>query len=159
MRARSGSTVATRTSGRPRDAIDLGIGMVHQHLLQVSSYSVVENVVLGTSGRSGGLRKAARRIEELSERFGLAVDPRARTDRLSVGARQRVEILKVLYRGARILILDEPTTNLTPQEVDDLFTSLRVSSPRAPASCSSRTRCARCSRSATASPSCATVAA
>jgi simple sugar transport system ATP-binding protein len=110
----------------PRDAIGLGIGMVHQHLLQVSSYSVVENVVLGTSGGSGGLRKAARRIEELSERFGLAVDPRARTDRLSVGARQRVEILKVLYRGARILILDEPTTNLTPQEVDDLFASLRV---------------------------------
>jgi simple sugar transport system ATP-binding protein len=110
----------------PRDAIGLGIGMVHQHLLQVSSYSVVENVVLGTSGGSGGLRRAARRIEELSERFGLAVDPRARTDRLSVGARQRVEILKVLYRGARILILDEPTTNLTPQEVDDLFASLRV---------------------------------
>jgi general nucleoside transport system ATP-binding protein len=110
----------------PRDAIGLGIGMVHQHLLQVSSYSVVENVVLGTSGGSGGLRKAARRIEELSERFGLAVDPRARTDRLSVGVRQRVEILKVLYRGARVLILDEPTTNLTPQEVDDLFASLRV---------------------------------
>src|SRR5918998_3084221 len=110
----------------PRDAIALGIGMVHQHLLQVSSYSVVENVVLGTSGTSGGLRNAARRITELSERFGLAVDPRARTDRLSVGARQRVEILKVLYRGARVLILDEPTTNLTPQEVDDLFASLRV---------------------------------
>jgi ABC-type uncharacterized transport system ATPase subunit len=110
----------------PRDAIGLGIGMVHQHLLQVSSYSVVENVVLGTSGRSGGLRRAARRIDELSERFGLAVDPRARTDRLSVGARQRVEILKALYRGARILILDEPTTNLTPQEVDGLFASLRV---------------------------------
>jgi simple sugar transport system ATP-binding protein len=109
----------------PRDAIGLGIGMVHQHLLQVSTYSVVENVVLGTGAESGGLRDAARRITELSERFGLAVDPRARTDRLSVGARQRVEILKVLYRGARILILDEPTTNLTPQEVDDLFASLR----------------------------------
>jgi general nucleoside transport system ATP-binding protein len=99
--------------------------MVHQHLLQVSTYSVVENVVLGTGGTSGGLRNAARRITELSDRFGLAVDPRARTDRLSVGARQRVEILKVLYRGARILILDEPTTNLTPQEVDALFASLR----------------------------------
>ncbi|HEX2072407.1 MAG TPA: ABC transporter ATP-binding protein [Geodermatophilus sp.] len=109
----------------PRDAIALGIGMVHQHLLQVPAYSVVENVVVGTSGRSGGLRRASRRITELSERFGLAVDPRARTDRLSVGARQRVEILKVLYRGARILILDEPTTNLTPQEVDALFASLR----------------------------------
>ena len=102
-----------------------GIGMVHQHLLQVPVYSVVENVVLGTS-ESGGLRQAARRIAEISDRFGLAVDPRARTDRLSVGARQRVEIVKVLYRGARILILDEPTTNLTPQEVDDLFASLRV---------------------------------
>jgi simple sugar transport system ATP-binding protein len=109
----------------PRDAIDHGIGMVHQHLLQVSTYSVVENVVLGTGKTSGGLRNAARRITELSDQFGLAVDPRARTDRLSVGARQRVEILKVLYRGARIVILDEPTTNLTPQEVDDLFASLR----------------------------------
>ncbi|RFU18968.1 ABC transporter ATP-binding protein [Geodermatophilus marinus] len=110
----------------PRDAIDLGIGMVHQHLLQVSTYSVVENVVLGTKGGgTGGLRAAARRIGELSDRFGLAVDPRARTDRLSVGARQRVEILKVLYRGARVLVLDEPTTNLTPQEVDGLFASLR----------------------------------
>ncbi|WP_116452988.1 ABC transporter ATP-binding protein [Blastococcus litoris] len=109
----------------PRDAIGLGIGMVHQHLLQVATYSVVENVVLGTTEQSGGLRAAARRITELSDQFGLSVDPRARTDRLSVGARQRVEILKVLYRGARILILDEPTTNLTPQEVDDLFASLR----------------------------------
>jgi general nucleoside transport system ATP-binding protein len=109
----------------PRDAIGLGIGMVHQHLLQVSSYSVVENVVLGTGGGSGGLRSAARRVSELSDRFGLAVDPRARTDRMSVGARQRVEILKVLYRGARVLILDEPTTNLTPQEVDALFASLQ----------------------------------
>ena len=109
----------------PRDAMALGIGMVHQHLLQVPVYSVVENVVLGTSG-SGGLRQAARRISEISDRFGLAVDPRARTDRLSVGARQRVEIVKVLYRGARIFFLDEPTTNLTPQEVDDLFASLRV---------------------------------
>jgi simple sugar transport system ATP-binding protein len=99
--------------------------MVHQHLLQVPVYSVVENVVVGTSG-SGGLRQAARRIAEISDRFGLAVDPRARTDRLSVGARQRVEIVKVLYRGARIVVLDEPTTNLTPQEVDDLFASLRV---------------------------------
>ncbi|SFE57083.1 ABC transporter ATP-binding protein [Blastococcus tunisiensis] len=117
-----GRTVQIRS---PRDAIGLGIGMVHQHLLQVSSYSVVENVVLGTSGGSGGLRAAARRVSELSERFGLAVDPRERTDRLSVGARQRVEILKVLYRGARVLILDEPTTNLTPQEVDGLFASLR----------------------------------
>jgi simple sugar transport system ATP-binding protein len=118
-----GSEVHIRS---PRDAIGLGIGMVHQHLLQVSTYSVVENVVLGTAGSgTGGLRGAARRITELSDRFGLAVDPRARTDRLSVGARQRVEILKVLYRGARILILDEPTTNLTPQEVDGLFGSLR----------------------------------
>src|SRR5829696_444241 len=100
--------------------------MVHQHLLQVSTYSVVENVVLGTGKDAGGLRNAARRITELSDQFGLAVDPRARTDRLSVGARQRVEILKVLYRGARILILDEPTSSLTPQEVDGLFASLRV---------------------------------
>ena len=135
----------------PRDAIGLGIGMVHQHLLQVSSYSVVENVVLGTSGGSGGLRKAAWRIEELSERFGLAVDPRARTHRLSVGARQRVEILKVLYRGARVLILDEPTTNLTPQEVDDLFASLRVIVAEGTSIVFISHKVRRCWRSATAS--------
>lgn len=109
----------------PKEAIAAGVGMVHQNLLQVGAYSVVDNIVLGTA--SGGGRKAElARIEELSTRFGLAVDPRARIGELSVGARQRVEILKVLYRGAGLVILDEPTTNLTPQEVDGLFASLQV---------------------------------
>ena len=113
----------------PRDAIDAGIGMVHQTFLQVDSYDVTENVVLGTP--TGGrwkmdLGPARARVVELSARFGLTVDPDAIVGDLPVGVRQRVEILKALYRGAEVLVLDEPTTNLTPQEVDDLFSSLRT---------------------------------
>lgn len=112
----------------PRDAIAHGIGMVHQSFLQVDTFTVTENVVLGTG--SGTLRAdlgpAARTIAELSERFGLAVDPGAVVGDLPVGVRQRVEILKALYREAKVLVLDEPTTNLTPQEVDALFGSLRT---------------------------------
>jgi simple sugar transport system ATP-binding protein len=113
----------------PRDAISHGIGMVHQNFLQVDTYTVTENVVLGTSLPSWptvDLKEPATRIAELSERFGLTVDPGARVANLSVGLRQRVEILKALYRGAKVLVLDEPTTNLTPQEVDSLFGSLRA---------------------------------
>lgn len=113
----------------PRDAISHGIGMVHQNFLQVDTYTVTENVVLGTSLPSWptvDLKEPADRIAELSERFGLTVDPSARVANLSVGLRQRVEILKALYRGAKVLVLDEPTTNLTPQEVDSLFGSLRA---------------------------------
>lgn len=113
----------------PRDAIKHGIGMVHQNFLQVDTYTVVENIVLGTRASSFpalDLREAEEKVAELSQRFGLTVDPRARVERLSVGIRQRVEILKALYRGARLLVLDEPTTNLTPQEVDSLFGSLRA---------------------------------
>lgn len=113
----------------PRDAIRAGVGMVHQTFLQVDNYTVTENIVLGTDV-SGTLRmdlsEARRRIVELSERFGLAVDPDAVVEDLPVGVRQRVEILKALYRGAQVLILDEPTTNLTPQEVDALFGSMRA---------------------------------
>jgi simple sugar transport system ATP-binding protein len=109
--------------GSPRDAIAAGIGMVHQTFLQVDAFTVAENVVLGTDTKGVNPRE---RIAELSERFGLAVDPSAKVATLPVGVRQRVEILKALYRGARLLVLDEPTTNLTPQEVDALFSSMRA---------------------------------
>lgn len=112
----------------PRDAIKHGIGMVHQNFLQVDTYTVLENIVLGTDQPTFpklDLREAEKEVERLSQQFGLAVKPRAIVGDLPVGIRQRVEILKALYRGAKILALDEPTTNLTPQEVDDLFASLR----------------------------------
>ncbi len=114
----------------PRDALDAGICMVHQHFRLVEPFTVAENVVLGDhrgEGRTFRLRHRAieRRVAELSKRYGLAVDPRARVWQLSVGEQQRVEILKALYREARILILDEPTAVLTPQEADVLFETLR----------------------------------
>jgi len=115
----------------PRDALDAGIAMVHQHFRLVSPFTVAENVVLGDQrdvGRSFLLRPAAieSRVEELSRRYGLAVDPRARIWQLSVGEQQRVEILKALYQDARILILDEPTAVLTPQEARALFDTIRA---------------------------------
>jgi general nucleoside transport system ATP-binding protein len=115
----------------PRDALDAGIVMVHQHFRLVSPFSVAENVVLGDHrdvGRSFRLHypEIDRRVGELSSRYGLAVDPRARIWQLSVGEQQRVEILKALYKDARILILDEPTAVLTPQEADGLFETIRA---------------------------------
>jgi general nucleoside transport system ATP-binding protein len=115
----------------PRDALDAGIAMVHQHFRLVSPFTVAENVVLGDHrdvGRSFLLHPRAieERVEELSHRYGLAVEPRARIWQLSVGEQQRVEILKALYQDARILILDEPTAVLTPQEADALFGTIRT---------------------------------
>jgi simple sugar transport system ATP-binding protein len=113
----------------PKDAITYKIGMVHQHYLQVDSYTVTENIVLGTKIKSWpklDLAEQAEQISELSQRFGLKVNPNAMISDLPVGVRQKAEILKALFRGVEVLILDEPTTNLTPQEVDDLFKSLRV---------------------------------
>ncbi|MFZ3080127.1 MAG: ABC transporter ATP-binding protein [Bellilinea sp.] len=113
----------------PKDAITHGIGMVHQHFLQIGSYTVLENIVLGTDVShpvTMKLSAEAQKIIDLGNRFRLPVDPNAVVDTLPVGTRQKVEILKALYRGVEVLILDEPTTNLTPQEVDDLFESLRV---------------------------------
>ena len=115
----------------PRDAIAAGIAMVHQHFRLVSPFTVAENVVLGDQqdlGRAFLLRTGAieQRVSELSSRYGLAVDPRARIWQLSVGEQQRVEILKALYQDARILILDEPTAVLTPQEADALFETIRA---------------------------------
>ncbi|HEY3681572.1 MAG TPA: ABC transporter ATP-binding protein [Streptosporangiaceae bacterium] len=110
----------------PADAIARGIGMVHQHFMLADNLTVLENVVLGAE-RLHGIGAAARaRIREISDAYGLGIDPRRVTEELGVGDRQRVEILKVLYRGARILILDEPTAVLVPQEVDELFANLRV---------------------------------
>jgi general nucleoside transport system ATP-binding protein len=112
----------------PTDAIGLGIGMVHQHFMLVDTLTVVENVALGLRSSRGALLdldRVAARIRELAQTYGLAVDPKAPVWTLSVGERQRVEILKTLYRGAALLILDEPTAVLTPQEVDELFVTLR----------------------------------
>jgi simple sugar transport system ATP-binding protein len=114
----------------PRDALDAGICMVHQHFRLIEPFTVAENVVLGDhrgEGRAFRLhpRRIERRVSELSKRYGLHVDPRARIWQLSLGEQQRVEILKALYREARILILDEPTAVLTPQEADVLFETLR----------------------------------
>jgi simple sugar transport system ATP-binding protein len=117
-----------RLSG-PRDAIARGIGMVHQHFMLIPPLTVGENIVLGsepvTRGDFYDRAKANQAVRALSERYGLAIDPNARTGNLPVGLQQRVEILKVLYRGASILILDEPTGVLTPQETADLFVVLR----------------------------------
>ncbi len=114
----------------PDAAIRLGIGMVHQHFMLVPSLTVAENVVLGREPtRGAGVVEGAaetRITQELSARYGLHVDPAARVDVVPVGERQRVEILKTLYRGAEILILDEPTAVLTPQETTDLFAAIRA---------------------------------
>jgi simple sugar transport system ATP-binding protein len=115
-----------RTFHGPRDAIAAGIGMVHQHFMLVPVFTVTENVVLGDeqAGPLGWLhrRRARSEVRAVSERYGLAVDPDARVEDLPVGVQQRVEIIKALMRDARVLILDEPTAVLTPQEIDELFT-------------------------------------
>jgi ABC-type uncharacterized transport system ATPase subunit len=117
------------TMHSPKDAIEHGIGMVHQHFMLIPVMTVAENIVLGTEPRRDGvlldLSAAEKRVRELSEQYGLSVDPRAQVEDLSVGRQQRVEILKALYRGADILILDEPTAVLTPQEATELFGVLR----------------------------------
>ena len=112
----------------PQRAIDLGIGMVHQNFMLVPSFTIAENVVLGSEPRHGRFVDRARAIAltaSLAAQTGLQVDPTARIEATPVGMRQRVEILKALYRGANLLILDEPTAILTPQETDDLFVAVR----------------------------------
>jgi len=115
----------------PREALEAGIGMVHQHFRLVPPFTVAENVILGDHRGEGKKfmvhpRRIEHRVAELGERYRIAVDPRARVWQLSIGEQQRVEILKALYREARILILDEPTAVLTPQEAESLFETLRV---------------------------------
>ena len=111
----------------PTDAISHGIGMIHQHFMLVPTLTVAENVALGLGGRRGlaDMRPVKRRLAEVSEQYGLQVNPDAYIWQLAVGERQRAEILKALYRDARLLVLDEPTAVLTPPEVDDLFATLR----------------------------------
>lgn len=109
----------------PKDAISYGIAMVHQHFELIPAHTVAENVALGLRMRFLRLDEVAERIRELSKEYGLQVNPEAKVEELSVGERQRVEIIKALFRGAKILILDEPTTVLTPQEVEGLFRFMR----------------------------------
>ncbi|WP_327192017.1 ABC transporter ATP-binding protein [Thermosipho atlanticus] len=112
----------------PRDAIKVGIGMVHQHFMLVDTLTVAENVVLGSEPLKGlnfDLNRARKEVKELSEKYGLIVDVDAKIEDIPVGMQQRVEIIKTLYRGANIIILDEPTAVLTPQEVEELFEIMR----------------------------------
>ncbi|HYI24870.1 MAG TPA: ABC transporter ATP-binding protein [Thermomicrobiales bacterium] len=110
-----------------RDAVQAGLGMVHQHFMLIPRFTVAENVILGNEGPDLVLDRAAaeRRVAEIAMSYGLNVDPKARLGDLPVGMQQRVEILRALYQGSRILILDEPTALLTPQEVEDLYVILR----------------------------------
>ena len=112
----------------PSKAASLGIGMVHQHFMLVEAFTVVENIILGSETTKHGvldLKKASQDILDLSKKYGLAVDPHAKVEDISVGAQQRVEILKTLYRGADILIFDEPTAVLTPAEIEELMTIMK----------------------------------
>ena len=113
----------------PNVAINLKIGMVHQHFMLVPPLTVAENIILGLEPKKNNIfidmEKAIKRVEELSESMGFKIDPKAKIENISVGIQQRVEIIKVLYRGAEILVMDEPTAVLTPQEVEELFEILR----------------------------------
>ena len=114
------------TFNSPKDAIDMGIGMVHQHFKLVDVFSAAENIILGIKdGKKYSLKAVNDKVFELSERYGFHIDPRKKIHEMSVSEKQTVEILKVLYRGANILILDEPTAVLTPQETERLFSILR----------------------------------
>jgi simple sugar transport system ATP-binding protein len=122
-----GTALRDVTGWSTREAIDAGVGMVHQHFMLVPTLTVAENLILGHELRRGFLSTSSRRaqVRELSERTGLRVDPSRLVSDLSVGEAQRVEILKTIYRGARVLILDEPTAVLSPPEVNELWKVLR----------------------------------
>jgi len=113
----------------PNVANRLGIGMVHQHFMLVENFTVTENIILGHEPTRAGtinIKDAAKKVQELSERYGLNVDPYAKIEDISVGMQQRVEIIKTLYRGAEILIFDEPTASLTPQEITELIQIMKL---------------------------------
>src|SRR5699024_9142783 len=107
----------------PRDAVHAGLGMVHQHFMLIPRFTVTENVILGAEGPVTMLDRAAaaRHVAEIARSYGLRIDPDAKIENIPVGLQQRVEILRALYQGSEILILDEPTALLTPQEVEDLY--------------------------------------
>src|SRR5699024_396971 len=112
----------------PNVANDLGIGMVHQHFMLVENLTVTENIILGSETTKSGMiniKDSAKKVAEISKMYGLDVDPYAKIEDISVGMQQRVEILKTLYRGADILIFDEPTASLTPQEIEELLNIMR----------------------------------
>ena len=116
------------TVDSPAKAAELGIGMVHQHFMLMDAFTVTENIILGSEPVNGmklDIKKASRYIKKLSEQYRLDVNPDALAGDISVGMQQRVEILKTLYRGADILIFDEPTAVLTPQEIDELMVIMR----------------------------------
>lgn len=117
-----GKTVSIRS---PKDAFDYKIGMIHQHFKLVNVFSATENIVLGLKNEKFNLKKSAKRVKEISDTYGFDIDPFKRISDMSVSEKQTVEIIKVLYRGADILILDEPTAVLTPQETEKLFGILR----------------------------------
>ena len=112
----------------PNDAYELGIGMVHQHFMLVNQLTVLENIIMGKepAGLFLDKKKCEEQVSGLVEKFGFKIDLQEKVENLSVGMRQRVEILKTLYRGADIVILDEPTAVLTPQEVDELFQDIET---------------------------------
>ena len=112
----------------PLDSIRNGIGMIHQHFMLVDNLTVAENVALGLKSSRGvrlDLDRVSARIRELADKYSLEINPKPIISNLAVGQRQRVEIIKALYRGAALLVLDEPTAVLTPQEVDELFVIFR----------------------------------
>ena len=112
----------------PNVANNLGIGMVHQHFMLVENLTVTENIILGNEPKKMGMiniKDASKKVAEISKLYGLDVDPHAKIEDISVGMQQRVEILKTLYRGAEILIFDEPTASLTPQEIDELIAIMK----------------------------------
>lgn len=138
----------------PKDAYALGIGMIHQHFKLVDVFTAAQNIVLGLEGKGAfDLRAAARRVKEISEKYGFDIDPGKKVYDMSVSEKQTVEILKVLYRGADILILDEPTAVLTPQETEKLFAVLRNMRAEARPSSSSPTSSTRSWPSPTGWPS------
>ena len=142
----------------PNDATALGIGMVHQHFKLIDVFTVLDNIILGSeTTRLGFVQKkeARRKVSELSERYGLKVDLDAKIEDITVGMQQRVEILKMLYRDNEILIFDEPTAVLTPQEIDELMDTMRAFAAGGKSILSSRTSSMRLWPFPTGSRSCA----